>query len=49
MTMDQVTLQEEETIDGKLAPMEEITEIAEGGHFLHYKRILEALAAEKQK
>ncbi len=49
MTMDQVTLQKEETIDGKLAPMEEITEIAEGGHFLHYKRILEALAAEKQK
>ena len=41
-----VILQEEETEGFRIVPLEEIRKLGESGHFLHYSRILEALAAE---
>ena len=41
-----VSLQESEAIDFHIVPFSEITRLYEDGKFLHYKRILEAFAAE---
>ncbi|MGN0362282.1 MAG: NUDIX domain-containing protein [Bilifractor sp.] len=41
-----VKLQEEETEDFRIVSFPEIRKIGESGHFLHYKRILQALHAE---
>ena len=41
-----VTLQDSEAIDFKFATWDEISTLAEGGTFLHYERLRQALAAE---
>ena len=41
-----VTLQDSEAIDFKFATWDEISALAEGGTFLHYERLRQALAAE---
>ncbi len=46
-SLEDVKLQVEETLDGKLATWNEIDKIAETGEFLHYKRLQEALVAEE--
>ncbi len=42
-----ITIEEEESIDGRLASIGEIADIHKAQGFLHYERILEALAAEE--
>ena len=42
-TLDDVTLQESESIDCRLASWEEVTALEEQGAFLHYQRIRKAL------
>ncbi len=44
-----IKLQSEEAIGYKIADESEIKELADAGHFLHYKRIMEALDAEKNR
>lgn len=45
-TLDDVTLQERESIDCRLATWEEISALEEAGQFLHYQRILAALQGD---
>ena len=42
-----VTIEQSEAIDFRMATMDEIRALHEADEFLHYKRIQEALAAEK--
>ena len=42
-----VTIEQSETIDFRMATMDEIRALHEADEFLHYKRIQEALAAER--
>lgn len=46
-TKKDVTIEESESIDGRLASIGEIADIHKAHGFLHYQRILEALAAEE--
>lgn len=46
-TLDDVKLQKREAIGRRLATREEVAALAEEGIFLHYKRLEQALAAEK--
>ena len=43
-----VTIEQSEAIDFRMATMDEIRALHEADEFLHYKRIQEALAAEKK-
>ncbi len=42
-----VTIQKSEAVDWKLASFDEITELGEKGHFLHYGRLQEALGLKQ--